>query len=248
MFVPLKTLRVAEETIKAEEHSKEGRKTVVVTFGEGSMGLEFAPRRRGGGCVLLQLIKGGVADKLYRKRLRKSMRLMSINAENVAHLHFDDVLNTLKTASRPIKLQFLSAPHRPGSAQGRVSGRVRRDGRGRGRGGRNRGGGRGHRSKSPPTARRSSGLVEKTFEAGSLGIEFVAKKKGGVLVKNIVPNSQSAAMVEPPLRKAMTLTKVGSTDVELWSLKEVLARIGALPRPLVLTFKIAPGKDWTKRE
>ena len=181
------------------------------------------------------------------------MRLMAINAENVAHLHFDDVLQTLKTAARPIKLQFLSAPHRPGSAQGRAPGRVRRDGRGRGRGGRNRGGGRGgrnrgHRSKSPPTARRSSGLVEKTFEEGSLGIEFVSKKKGGVLIKNIVPNSQSAAMVEPPLRKAMTLTKVGSTDVELWSLKEVLARIGALPRPLVLTFKITPGKDWTKRE
>jgi hypothetical protein len=76
IFVPLKTLRVAEETVKAEHHSKQGRKTVVVTFGEGSMGIEFAPKRTGGGCIIYKIIKGGVAEKLYKKRLRKSMVMM----------------------------------------------------------------------------------------------------------------------------------------------------------------------------
>ena len=69
LFVPLKSLRVTEETIKAEQNSLMGRKTVVVTFGKGSMGIEFAPRRKGG-CVLLRLIKDSVAEKLYGRRLR----------------------------------------------------------------------------------------------------------------------------------------------------------------------------------
>ena len=165
------------------------------------------------------------------------MVLTHINAKNVAHLHFDDILDVLRTAPRPIKLQFLSAPARPGSVEKDEDGRTRRKRPTRKQ--------RHHRSKSP-VARRSTGLVSKTFQEGQIGIEFVARRKGGVLIKTIVPDSQSERMSEPPLRKSMWLKKVGQTNVEVWSLSEVLARISAMPRPLEMTFVTAPGKDWSK--
>ena len=298
LFVPLKSLRVTEETIKAEQNSLMGRKTVVVTFGKGSMGIEFAPRRKGG-CVLLRLIKDSVAEKLYGRRLRyvlfywctivysynfdlpfffsfpfytvtynntcrKSMQLTSINARQVDALHFDDILDLLRTEPRPIKLQFLSAPSRgprartpdgwngstmdrptspPGfGAPPSPSRNSTRRGRGQGRG---HGQGSVKRSRSPMATRRSK-TVSVSFTEGSLGLEFVSRRKGGVMISNIIENSQSWNMIDPPLRKAMLLKTVGTTNVELWSMKEVLARISAMPRPLECSFVTAPGKDWSR--
>ena len=271
LFVPLKSMRVAEETVKAEHNSMLGRKTVVVTFGQGSMGIEFAPRRKGG-CVLLRLIQGGIAETLYGRRLRKSMSLMSINARPVEEMHFDDVLDLLRTEPRPIKLQFLSAPSRGprartpdgwnGAPQSRpisppgfgAPPRSPMGRRGRGGGGNSggRGGGRDamrRRSRSPAAARTCTPtLITKTFEDGAIGIEFVSRRKGGVLIKNIVEDTQSWKMIDPPLRKAMWLKSIGEINVEGWSMREILSRIAAMPRPMECTFMTAPGKDWSVPE
>ena len=249
-FVSLKEMRVAENTIKAEQQLMLGRKTVVVTFGKGSMGIEFAPRRKGG-AVIQQLVKNGVAEKLYGRRLRRSMRLDAINARTVTYEHFDDIIDLLRTESRPIKLQFVSAPSRGPRARTPNG----HDGRGRGRQQqmsaspqRRSSPPRGRRSRSPPSARRVR-VFEVTFEKGPIGIEFVARRKGkGVLVKSIVEGSQAWKCTAPPMRKAMWLKKVGKTNVEAWSLSEVLARIASAHRPVDMAFATAPGKDWSMPE
>ena len=192
------------------------------------------------------------------------MQLTSINARQVDALHFDDILDLLRTEPRPIKLQFLSAPSRgprartpdgwngstmdrptspPGfGAPPSPSRNSTRRGRGQGRG---HGQGSVKRSRSPMAIRRSK-TVSVSFTEGSLGLEFVSRRKGGVMISNIIENSQSWNMIDPPLRKAMLLKTVGTTNVELWSMKEVLARISAMPRPLECSFVTAPGKDWSR--
>ena len=78
--------------------------------------------------------------------------------------------------------------------------------------------------------------------------EFVARKKGGVLVKRVVEGSLAEEL--GTIRRSMWLRKVGKTTVEGWSLGEVLCRLSSLDRlkhSVKLTLQSAPGVDWEEK-
>jgi C-terminal processing protease CtpA/Prc/Ca2+-binding EF-hand superfamily protein len=213
VFTTLAKQRVTEKNILA---ASKVSSMISVEFEAGPMGLELAPRKKGGSIVKMIQEQSPAAEI---KELRKGMHLMFVEDNDVSTSDFSTIMRTIRILPRPLVLHFKTAPSRALN-QKLVDERV-------------------HRSQHmPPKHLREKKVAPKqivvTFGPGPLGIELISRRQGGVLVKSITPGG--AADQVPGLRKAMVIVSIGGKSVMESDLENVMRLLRTAPRPMTVEF------------
>ena len=196
--------------------------TTTIFDEDGSLGIELAPRKHGG-AIIKEIKEGGLAEK--NGCLRKAMTLKAINEMQVLDVPLPIVLDHLRNAPRPLSLTWKNAPSRANIfallKASKAATKIQRIWRGRVA--------RRQRLQDKRTQDIPREEITTVFnELGSLGIELIPRRLGGVMVKEI--KSGGLADRGGILRKAMTLKLINGKNVINRPLSDIVHHLQSVNR------------------
>jgi C-terminal processing protease CtpA/Prc len=174
--------------------------TITVSDKTKSIGIELSPSVNCLGGLLVKRVLPN-ADESVKKEIRKGMRLISINGNNVQLLSLAQVQKFIAIClSEKLKLCFLreSSSRLPSVSQ--------------------------EKCLKIMASKQNWSRVDVTFQkASSIGIQFMSLKSGGIVVNQILRDSQ--AYRSSLVQKGMLLVAVDGFDVSTLSLQKILKMI-----------------------
>ena len=213
IFTSIAKIKATEKSILA---ASKVSSLVSVQFEAGSMGLELAPKREGG-AIIKMIQKDSPAAEI--EQLRRGMSLMFIGEQDVSASEFATVMRFIRIMPRPVVLHFKSAPSRALNKtllEQRILAAQH----------------------VPPKHLREQKVAPKqilvTFGPGPIGIELIARRDGGVLIKAITPGGPAAKVAG--LRKSMAIMSISGRQVIKEPMHEVMRLLKNAPRPMTIEF------------